>query len=108
MSRRFNAGEYFNVSGIEFRVEQGRKHPDDRVLLWWSQEYGWKPIEMTVGFLLADFFFENEEVLYPKPAKGGDYYLDACEVAARNGWRQADEQLKAAKVRAAERRRNVA
>ena len=86
--RRFVVGYEVQVSGIHFRVEQGRKHPDDRVLLW-NTPTGWVPIEMAAGALMADFFYENEHVLYPPPYSGGEKYREFLKHAMQHGWDKA-------------------
>lgn len=95
--RRFQEGQRFLVDGMEFLVQQGSKHPDDLRLLW---RIGgrWRPVRMAVGAFLADFFFENEQVLYPpRPdgsgPKGGAKYLDYIRHAARFGWEKAEAGL---------------
>lgn len=50
---------------------------------------------MAAGFLMADFFKENEDVLYPleRGFRGGQMYLDFCQGAVYVGWRAATHQL---------------
>jgi hypothetical protein len=43
---------------------------------------------MALGFMLADYWCENETVLYPPPALGGQFYLNAVAGAAKKGWRE--------------------
>lgn len=94
--RRFVVGYEVNISGIRFRVEQGRKDPNDRVLLWLTPT-GWVPIEMAAGALMADFFYENEHVLYPPPYAGGEKYRDFLKHAMQHGWEKAVAGLRAEK-----------
>jgi hypothetical protein len=94
--RRFTVGYEVDVSGLRFRVEQGGKHPDDRVLLWWTGS-GWRLIEMAAGALMADFFYENEHVLYPPPYKGGEMYREFLKHAMQHGWSKAVAGLNAQK-----------
>lgn len=92
--RRWIAGGRFQHDGIHYRVRVGRKHKDDLVLDHWTHD-GWRPVSMTTGMMMADFFYENEEVLYPtdRGAAGGGYYLGACWMAAKHGWRTAAAKL---------------
>lgn len=101
--RRFAVGYQTTISGITFRVEQGRKSEDDRVLEWLTDR-GWRPIDMAVGFLLVDFFYENEHELYPPPLEGGEYYRRFEEKAVQKGWQAALAQLQAEKANARARR----
>lgn len=90
--RRFYAGWADNVGGVEFRCVQGKKHPDDLKLEWlWGDE--WVPLTLDVVFLAVDMICENEDVLYPYPAKGGQYTLDAVKAARIRGWHYAVELL---------------
>lgn len=54
----------------------------------------WRPVKMELGFVLADFFYENEERLYPQHQRfmGGQYYLQACYNATIFGWQDARER----------------
>ena len=56
----------------------------------------WQPVRMEAGFMLADFFFENEQELYPraKGYRGGFEYLKAVQNAARYGWEPTQRQLR--------------
>lgn len=91
MIRRWKAGDKLCVSGIWFRIEPGKKQArvsggQDLRLEAWSGR-AWVPVEMALGAFLADFFYENEEVLYPPPNMGGQYYIEyVCNEAAHRGW----------------------
>lgn len=52
-------------------------------------------VPMPLGFLLADFFHDNEDVLYPPSDgyQGGERYLTAVRGAVRLGWEAAAEHL---------------
>lgn len=109
--RRWEAGQTGMVGGIPWRVVQGYKRPDDLRLEFFFSGRGWVAVKMEVGFLLADFFFENEEVLYPREndhgyptgRDGGLYYLRAATHAAHYGWEAARDKLGDEKRRKRER-----
>lgn len=88
-------GEPFWCDGIQYRVVPGRKGPDD-MRLEKHLNGEWQPVRMEAGFMLADFFFENEHVLYPraKGYRGGFEYLKAIQFAAQNGWESTQRQLR--------------
>lgn len=105
--RRWKEGDYGRVSGIPYRIVKGRKAEDDLVLELHAGG-DWRRIGMDLGFLLADFLPENEDVLYPAAASqrvaggGGDYYLSECWHARKHGWQSALQKLvreRAAKCR---------
>ena len=101
VERQFEVGDLFTVSGGYFRVTQGRKCAEDRVLELYSSIEG---RYIKVGFdllgMLYAFLYENEEVLYPRQDgyKGGGKVSEHCRIAQRQGWEHA------AQVVAAERR----
>ncbi len=82
----------FDMNGLLFRIVQGKKGPDDRRL---DVETRFLPVHMRLGGLLADFFYENEGILYPPDEgfAGGNYYLGYLHQAARQGWQVADDKL---------------
>ena|SRR5258708_3879532 len=93
--RRFAAGDAGTCSGIAWRIVPGEKDPDDLVLqLYVNGEWTW--IRMELGFMLAAFFFENEEVIRPPGYRdtGGDYYMRACWDAIYNTWESAAATLR--------------
>jgi hypothetical protein len=87
--RRFAPGSHGEFGGIEWRVWRGRKAPEDLRLEIRSMEF--VPVPMALGFLLADFFAENEDVLFPpsKGFQGGRRYLLYLSRAVRLGWESA-------------------
>lgn len=103
MRRRFPVGydptRHFNFGLMDLRVVQGDKALDDRRLDLRCPV--WQPIKMALGCLLSDFFFENEQVLYPptpnggrgKGVRGGQYYLAAANEAAASGWLPVAERI---------------
>lgn len=92
-TRRWYAGQSFSIDDMHFRVVAGKKGPDD-LRLDQLVDGKWVAVRMAVGGMMADFFFENEEVLYPPPAKGGKKYLDYVRDAARFGWERAEAALR--------------
>lgn len=88
--RRFAPGDYGLIGGVEWRVARGNKvAPGDQVDLRLDVRcHEWTPVKMDLGFLMADFLHENEDVLYPPSLGfiGGQMYLDYCIRAAREGW----------------------
>ena len=92
--RRWRDGWSRRIDGISFRIVRGRKGPNDLRLDWYVDGQ-WRPIHMRIAALLTDFFYENEDVLYPPPAKGGQKILDYLRWAAKNGWEKAEAGLRA-------------
>lgn len=107
----FQAGETGDVVGygVQYRVRQGRKGPTDLVID--IRTDGWVPVPMNLGFLLSDFFQQNEDRLYPPSAggRGGGYYHRELEYSRRYGWRACVAKLKKERERReAQRRRDAA
>jgi hypothetical protein len=106
-SRRWAPGQVIDDNAMPlFRCVPGSKGQRDLRLEWFVRG-AWRAVPMAAGLVMADFFFENENVLFPWPAKGGGMYLGAVTEAARKGWmpvaaRLADER--AARRREQERR----
>lgn len=94
-TRRFAAGQTGEIDGIPYRVLRGDKHPDDLVIELHAGGQ-WRRIRMDLGFFLAAFFFENEEVIRPPSYRdtGGDYYMRACWDAIYNTWESAAATLR--------------
>ena len=97
MTREFAAGDTFELAGIWFRVVEGRKGPED-LRMDWLTESGWVAIPFVVLYLLTHFLTENEDVLYPPPAAGGDKLMTELWWARRRGWRHAEARLEAEKA----------
>ena len=98
MTRRWKPGPV-RVGAFQFQVVKGRKHPDDLRLDMWAGNLAgpgvWVSVPMCLGAVLADFFYENEGIIYPPPMLGGRKYLDYVNVAATQGWQVADAGLRA-------------
>lgn len=100
INRRWAAGdEYWSKEGLHLRVVEGAKpvngNGEGRDLRLEVDVNGqWTAVHMELGFALADFFYENEEVLFPPPQyKGGEKYLEQVQNAARFGYLAAQEWL---------------
>ena len=92
MTRRFLAMDEGRFGNIHWRVVEGRKSEDDLRLDLLVPR--WTAVPMGLGFLFADFFYENENVLYPPSRyRGGQMYLDFCGGAAHLGWEHARQLL---------------
>jgi hypothetical protein len=99
---RFSAGINGTMNQIEWRIAQGKKCPGDLRLDIRSPV--WRAVPMSLGFLCADFFYQNEEVLmHHKPHfyLGGDKYLHGLQEAYVFGWEPAVRRLSKEKEHAA-------
>jgi hypothetical protein len=91
--RRFNAGDQFEIDGVNYRVVKGRKAVEDLRLDWW-QDGRWRPVTLDHVGLIVDMIAENENVLYPPPRfKGGGMVIQFCMTAHREGWHAARNLL---------------
>jgi hypothetical protein len=96
--RRWQPGDDLMLDGIRYRVTNGRKGPTDLKLEMRAPDL-WLPAPMSAGFVLADFFHENEDGLYPPPRyEGGDMFLAWCALAALHGWRRPFNKLEQARA----------
>lgn len=64
------------------RTEKGKKGENDRVILVKTE--GWEQITYRDLFTLIKLFLENEHKIYPKPAKGAKYLLEAINKLFNN------------------------
>jgi hypothetical protein len=104
----FHVGEEGDCGrGFRYRVRQGRKGPTDKILDVASDRGAYVPVSMELGFLLADFFRQNEDELYLPSLglDGGDMYLNRVLCAARNGWRSEADRLRGEREARAARNR---
>jgi hypothetical protein len=103
MNRRWLAGMAFEVDGVFYRVLRGRKEAPrgaEDLRLEHRVDGVWRPVRMQTGAMLADFFFENEDVLYPRPRfNGGTEYLSYLWDAAYTGWEHSEGRLQEQKTR---------
>lgn len=106
----FEAGQSGEIArGVQYRVVEGRKGPTDLRLD--VRTDGWIAAPMALGFILADFFRQNEDRLYPPQYgwRGGGKYMSAVIASAKHGWRRTVADLNAEKAeREARRRRDAA
>jgi len=104
VKRRFQIGDKGDLSGVHWRIEEGRKGPEDKVLEIVVPEVCKVP--MGLGLLMAQFFFDNEEHLYPQAYgyRGGFLYLDVCAKAALQGWEAGTAELDRLRGLASDRR----
>lgn len=67
----------------------------DLVLQVWIEGGGWRSIPMIAVAMMTEFFWENEDVLYPPPRfKGGAYFFEYLRDACERGYLRADSKLK--------------
>lgn len=111
--RRFHEGDRGEVSGIQYQILRGGKEPSDTsgrrmrsdgedLVLELYAGGRWNRITMDLGFFLAAFFFENEEVIRPPNPPwqiGGDYYMRECWDAIYHGWESSAQKLKEQRAR---------
>jgi hypothetical protein len=88
------------VDGIRFRTVQGYKSERDVRLEWQIPGGQWRAISMVAGAIMADAWYCNEDVLYPREAGllGGEKYAKYLGVAMREGWQAADAILQSEKA----------
>lgn len=99
-ARRWHAGWRGWVDNIEYRVVPGRKSGEDLRLEHYVQGE-WMAVAFEGGFLLADFFCQNEDGLFPRAEAyaGGSKYLAYCYWAACSGWEAPAKKVAADKER---------
>ena len=92
--RRWRDGDTGTLDGVRYRVVRGAKGPDD-LRLDWLIGGKWRAVHMRVAAMLADFFYENEDALYPPPRyKGGRKVLTYLRHAGLHGWEKAEAGLR--------------
>lgn len=87
----FRAGDHGEIFGVEWRIVRGRKHPEDLRLEIRTPKF--LPVSMVLGYLFADFYAQNERVLYPHIRDAGRRYRIAIHGAQTLGWQDAADQL---------------
>jgi hypothetical protein len=103
--------EPFQINGMWFRVVPEelaasplRKGNGHMVLQYWRaagqypdgyHQAQWLEVKMDAGFLMSDFFFNEEHAMYERDRgyRGGYKYMDALWQAARKGWQDAARVL---------------
>lgn len=95
-SRRWKAETRVNVKGVDLRISQGTKGPEDLRMEMWHQGR-WVPVHMALALAMVDFFAENERHLQdwrPHWRQNGDrYFLSKCVQATVRGWRAVADEL---------------
>lgn len=96
-ARRFRAGQQREFDGIRVRIVPGYKRTRgdaDDLRLEWETPSGWRAVSMATVLAMADFFYENEDALYPPPRyQGGRYWADALTRAMQSGWRTVAREI---------------
>lgn len=106
---KFAVGQHGEIGGVQWRVVQGRKAPDDLRLDIRCPRF--VAVKMDVGFLFADFYAQNERTLAlagylarSVATTPGQRYINFLVGAQRMGWEVAAEQLAFERAEAASRR----
>lgn len=88
----FAPGDCIEIGGVHLRFVQGAKAPNDVRLDIFVPD--WTAVSMKLGYVMADFYAQNERILYPaRGDQAGDRYIIACQGAQRLGWEDAAAQL---------------
>lgn len=95
--RRFVAGQQFVAGGVQFRVASGSKGSGD-LRLDWCVGGDWQPVLLDAVFAVVDMVAENEDRLFPYPAKGGEETMRYLRIARIQGWQEASRLLHLARV----------
>lgn len=94
--RRWKPDRMYNVSGIDLRIAEGIKSPEDLRLEVLTSD-GWRPVDMALPFFMVDFFTENERYLNPYRghwrANGDSYFMRKCIEAWKKGWRVPTDEI---------------
>ena len=96
--RSFNVGDTATFNELRLEVRKGRKMGptgEEDLILYMYNGYEHRKVPMPLVYYIAQFLYENEDVLYPpeRGFEGGEKFLDAVTEAARNGWEQQAEKL---------------
>jgi hypothetical protein len=87
-----------------FRIVPGYKGDNDYRLEVQRPDGAWQPVHMRTVAVLVQFFFENEERLYPPPRYlGGEKFMRFLDDAVELGANKAVEKLQDEKRRKRER-----
>lgn len=97
----FSAGDSGTLDNgrIEWRVETGKKKEGDLKILLRIPD--WTVVSMNMSALLADFLYQNENVLYP-PTEGylgGEKFHQFLDKAMSEGVLAASDELEQEKRR---------
>lgn len=89
----FEEGQSGVVGGIPWRIRKGRKMDGDLIVDLLAPD-GWHPVKMSLVGLLTQFFYENEQRLYPPPRfRGGEFFVAFLRGCIRIGWSDASAML---------------
>jgi hypothetical protein len=99
---RFSPGDTFEIPPMQYRLIRGSKGQTDLVLQW-RYLGDWQPVTLDHVALIVDAIADNENRLYPYPAKGGALVHSFVRTALKHGWRQAIHDLHLDRARKAER-----
>jgi hypothetical protein len=101
--RRFHDGDTFDIPPMQYRIVRGKKGPNDLRLDWrWTTD--WRPVELDHVGLIVDAIADNENVLYPPPARGGGKVWSFVRDALKLGWLKARHDLHLERAERDERR----
>lgn len=99
----FKPGDKGTISDFRWRVLAGKKKSNDLVLELLNHEGKWVRVKMELAFLLCDFHYQTEDILYPERwQKGGMKFVHAVKTACFAGWEKAAHSV----VRERERKGN--
>jgi hypothetical protein len=90
--RHFQVGDAGIAGGVNWRIVEGRKAPGDMRLEWYVNER-WQPVSMDTIFVAVDVICQNEDFLYPYPARGGQLLIRAIGDARLYGYEYASGWL---------------
>ena len=102
---KFRPGRVIRVGDVLVRFVQGAKAKDDVRIDMATIGGGWVAVEMSLLFLLFEGLYLNEDRLYPPPARGGEYLLEAFRRVPINGWESERDKLETQRAAAEQRRR---
>lgn len=121
---RWERTDTFEVGGLYFHVVPEREAASSKKLkgnghmvleVWqpegwlpdgrWNSKGRWIPLPMDVGFLLADFWCNEEDAMYERASGnlGGDKYMRYCWDAYYKGWEHAASNMELDKAGKADR-----
>ena len=83
------------IGGVYIRTMPGRKSPDDMKLEIQTPQGEWRAVPMTLVAYMTEFFFWNEENLYPRRDGflGGEKFMEFLRDSVNNGYETATAGL---------------
>lgn len=88
----FTVGDAGIAGGVNWRVVAGTKAPGDLRLEWYVGDR-WQPVALDAIFVAVDCICQNEDFLYPYPARGGQLLIRAISEARLYGYEHASGWL---------------